>query len=84
MNCLGCMQLKLQEDFAYRHEVQALRLEMKCCTEQIAKLNEEFTKMKKEVEAVLKEPDYTCCFLTDITSKNIKKSYQLIKEYCGY
>ena len=51
MNCLGCMQLKLQEDFAYRHEVQALRLEMKCCTEQIAKLNEEFTKMKKEVEA---------------------------------
>ena len=53
------------------YEVQALRLEMKRYTEQIAKLNEEFTKMKKGVEAVLKELDYTCCFLTDITSKNL-------------
>lgn len=56
-----------QRDTAYRHKVKALCVEVKRCTEQIEKLNKEFSEIKREVEAALKEVNSTHSILTEIT-----------------
>jgi uncharacterized coiled-coil DUF342 family protein len=54
---------------AYRCEVYTLRAEMKQCTNQVQKLAEEFSEMKKELEAARKEVDTTRYTLNEITAK---------------
>ena len=52
-------QLPTDESAAYRCEVYTLRAEMKQCTNQVQKLAEESSEMKKELEAARKEVDTT-------------------------
>lgn len=57
------------QNTAYMLEAQALRSEMKHCTEQVEKLSREFNEIKKDIEAARKEVDTTRSTLTEITMK---------------
>lgn len=59
----GC---KAQYTFS-KHEINALKLEVKHCTEQIQLLRGEVNKLKKEVEATSKEIESTSHTMHRIT-----------------
>lgn len=54
---------------ATKCEAQALRMEVKNCTEQVQKLSKEFEEIKMDVQAALKEVDGARCALAEITVK---------------
>ena len=54
---------------ATKCETQALRMEVKNCTEQVQKLSKEFEEIKTDIQAALKEVNGARCALTEITVK---------------
>ena len=54
---------------ATKYGAQALRMEVKNCTEQVQKLSKEFEEIKADIQAVLKEVDGVRCALTEVRVK---------------
>lgn len=50
-------------------EVEALRTEVRQCSEQVEKLTKEFQDMKSCIQETLKEVDRTRCAVTELTMK---------------